>query len=250
LLPEDGVPPEVLDNMKWIDDVCVLDRENGGYVPNLESPGNDEDEVASGEGTVGDDVVEVFRPSYNDNSSNDDEGPQFESGNDRGTVGRANLHALGVIDTEVFANALRNASSNLENYHITPGALVNTYGRLDANGKPSWGSVKDPNHLLGCFPHLFPYGEGGFVTARPVQFMFQVFGVIQQHQEIYVKASLQISHSQFTKYELEIQQLKPKDLPQASEEEKKKQPFSNPAIRALCSQLTAVRSKVLATDKN
>ncbi|KAJ4476097.1 hypothetical protein C8J55DRAFT_490347 [Lentinula edodes] len=266
LLPEDGVPPEVLDNMKWIDDVRVLDRVDGGYIPNLESPGNDEDEVASGEGTVGDDVVEVFRPSYDDNSSDVDEGPQFESGNDRGTVGRANLHALGVIDvngntipqTEVFANALRNGSGNLENYHITPGALVNTYGRLNADGKPSWGQVEDPNHLLGCFPHLFPYGEGGFETARPVQvsyaahakwalqygdrrfrldqqFMFQVFGVIQR-RKICAKASLRISRSQFTKYELEIQQLKPKDLLQASEEEKKKQPFSNPAIRALLSQ--------------
>lgn len=192
----------------------------------------------------------------------------------------ANLHALGVIDvngntipqTEVFANALRNASGNNENYHISPGALVNTYGRFDANGKRSWGSVENPNHLLGCFPHLFPYGEGGFETARPVQvsyaahakwalqyadrrfrlnqqFMFQVFGVIQR-REICAKATLRISRSQFAKYESEIQQLKPKDLLQASEEEKKKQPFSNPAFRALRSQLTAVCSKVLATDEN
>lgn len=64
LLPEDGVPPGVLHSMKWIDDVRVLDRENGGYIPNLESPGNDEDDVASGEGIVADELAEVFRSSY------------------------------------------------------------------------------------------------------------------------------------------------------------------------------------------
>lgn len=177
-----------------------------------------------------------------------------------------------IPETEILAHALRNASGKIDNYHITPGGLVNTYGRADEKGKPSWGTVENPNHLLGCFPHLFPYGEGGFETARLVpvsyaahakwalqysdrrfrldqQFIFQVFGVIQR-REICAKASLRISRSQFSKYEGEIMKLKPKDLLQASDEEKKKVPFSNPAIRALRSQLTAVRSKVLATDEN
>lgn len=157
-----------------------------------------------------------------------------------------------IPETEILAHALRNASGKVENYHITPGGLVNTYGRADERGKPSWGTVENPNRLLGCFSHLFPYGEGGLETSWSVpvsyaahakwalqygdrqfqldqQFIFQVFGVIQR-REICAKASLRISRSQFSKYEVDIMKLKPNDLLQASEEEKKKVPFSNPAI--------------------
>ncbi|KAJ3858820.1 hypothetical protein EV359DRAFT_68694, partial [Lentinula novae-zelandiae] len=32
-LPKDGIPSEISDNMKWVDNTRVLDRENRGYVP-------------------------------------------------------------------------------------------------------------------------------------------------------------------------------------------------------------------------
>ncbi|KAJ3910827.1 hypothetical protein F5877DRAFT_55877, partial [Lentinula edodes] len=159
-----------------------------------------------------------------------------------------------------------------ENYFVKPGGFVNTYGRKNEHGGATWGTIENPNHLLGCFPHLFPYGKGGFEMERPHevsyaahakwalqyvdrrfrldhQFIFQVFGVIQR-REICSKASLRISRFQFRKHEQEIRNLTPKDLLQASEEEKKKKQISNPAIRALHTQLKAVQSKVLATDEN
>lgn len=61
MLPEDGVPTEVLDNMKWINDTRVIDRENGGYVPNHEGECDDSSGDNTAECADKDDVGELFR---------------------------------------------------------------------------------------------------------------------------------------------------------------------------------------------
>ncbi|KAJ3912479.1 hypothetical protein F5877DRAFT_84764 [Lentinula edodes] len=263
-LPDDCIPQEITDNMKWVDDVAVLDKENGGYVPNQEENEEILEEAES---------EDIFRPdNYHCSDSEADAGEEgIPGGDDYGRVEQAPLQALGVVDvdgssipkSDLFAHVMRNTSGHAENYLVKPGGFVNTYGKKDKEGQLTWGTVENPNHLLGCFPHLFPYGEGGFETERPAeplqyadrrfrldhQFIFQVFGVIQR-REICARASLRITRFQFRKNEEAIRKLTPKDLLQASEEEKKKKKISNPAICALRSQLTAVCSKVLATDEH
>lgn len=76
------------------------------------------------------------------------------------------------------------------------------------------GSLDDPNHLLGTFPYLFPYGAGGFEVkrrkkvsyqehakwalryhdgrfAKNITFIAQVFNVIQK-REVCKAAEIQV----------------------------------------------------------
>jgi uncharacterized protein YnzC (UPF0291/DUF896 family) len=131
------------------------------------------------------------------------------------------IHELGVVDIEgedvscgkLVENAFRNAgesfddtATNEEGYVFRRGSeCVNEYARRDEEGLITEGEDNNPNHLLGAFPYLFPYGEGGFETKRPraisyvdharwaleyedrqflrhMSFIFQVFGVIQKRQ--------------------------------------------------------------------
>lgn len=115
------------------------------------------------------------------------------------------------------------------------------------------GTPDDPNHILGTFPYLFPYGLGGFEVDRPTPvsykahsrwalrysnkrfredhfFMFQVFGVLQKRQ-ICVAATLQMSKRSFLRYEHAIRTLKPSNLELAGAEERAHKPISNDAIR-------------------
>lgn len=51
--------------------------------------------------------------------------------------------------------------------------FVNEYGRRANDGTWFEGDPDDPNHLLGSFPTLFPYGKGGFETERPVKVSYE-----------------------------------------------------------------------------
>lgn len=54
------------------------------------------------------------------------------------------------------------------------GRLINEYARKKADGTPYEGEPEDPNHLLGSFPTLFPYGKGGFEIERPVKVSYEM----------------------------------------------------------------------------
>jgi len=54
----------------------------------------------------------------------------------------------------------------------------------------------------------------------------------------------------FVKNQQAFRALTPKDLLVASGEESRKVPFSNPVVKALCSQITALRTKVMGTDES
>ncbi len=81
---------------------------------------------------------------------------------------------------------------------------MSEYGRKSDDGLRTDGGPSNPNHLLGAFPVLFPFGIGGFETSRHVNvpyevharwalmyadrrfrkdlhFLFQVFGVVQKN---------------------------------------------------------------------
>jgi len=85
------------------------------------------------------------------------------------------LDSLGVVDvegvdisrSELMAHALYNAvdkPKGSEDFMVRRGSVfVNEYGRTDSTtGMRNDGGPANPNHLLGAFPVLFPYGQGGF----------------------------------------------------------------------------------------
>ena len=180
-----------------------------------------------------------------------------------------------VPDGQVCAHAFANTSVNASPVQFAirrGGVFVNEYARLSSDGKHSNGGTDDPNHLLGAFPVLFPYGEGGFEVGRvqavsyetharwalqysdrhfrkDLHFVFQVFGVLQK-RAVCRAACLQIKRATFTRHQAAIQSLTPTDLMNASREEARKMRFSNPAVQHLRQHLTAVRSKVMGTDES
>lgn len=193
------------------------------------------------------------------------------------------LQALGVIDvgasdvsdTSVLAHALANTSvaERQEGYAVKrSGDFVNEYGRIDGDGLRTDGGPDDPNHMMGAFPTLWPYGKGGIETKRAIempynrhvrwalqyadrrfrlhhQFVFQAFGVLQKRQ-VCASACLQVKKKDFLRNQEAFRSLKPEDLLVASNEEIRKAPFSNPVVKALRNQLSTLRAKVMGTDES
>lgn len=141
-------------------------------------------------------------------------------------------------------------------------SFVNEYARQDTAGELSIGTTENPNHLLGSFPCLFPYGCGGFEVQRanPVtyqahvrwslryydrrfrldlHFVFQAFGVLQK-REICSAASLQISKRTFLRFQNDIRNLRPEDLAAAGVEEQAGKQYSHPVIRSLRQNLCTI----------
>lgn len=191
-------------------------------------------------------------------------------------MGVVDVDGCDITSTEIMAHAL--ANSTIENqsgdYTIRRGsAFVNEYARTDsATGLRNDGGPSNPNHLLGSFPTLFPYGKGGFETSRPInvpyethakwtmqyadkrfrkdiQFPFQIFGICQK-RDVCRSSVLQMKRQAFTRHINLISTLKPQDLVRASQEETRKVRFSNPAVQALRDQLGAVRTRVKGTDES
>ena len=185
------------------------------------------------------------------------------------------MEGCDISSTEIMAHALVNSTTETisGDYSIKRGsAFVNEYARTDpVTGLRNDGGPSNPNHLLGSFPTLFPYGKGGFETSRPInvpyethakwsmlyadrrfrkdlQFPFQIFGVCQK-REVCRSSVLQMKRPQFTRQINLISTLKPQDLVKASQEETRKVRFSNPAVQALRDQLGAVRTRVKGTDE-
>ncbi|KAF8257143.1 hypothetical protein EI94DRAFT_1433988, partial [Lactarius quietus] len=81
------------------------------------------------------------------------------------SLGVVDVAANGIKENEVLAHALANVSlsERAEGWAIKRSSdFVNKYPRRTAEGTLSSGTPDDPNHLLGTFPDLFPYGLGGF----------------------------------------------------------------------------------------
>lgn len=204
--------------------------------------------------------------------------------NDRNADTGVEIQSTGVVDVEghdisssdLMSHAFGNLTKEQQNedYVIKRGsAFVNEYARKDTvTGLRNDGGPSNPNHLLGCFPTLFPFGKGGFETDRPVdvpyenharwsmlygdkrfrkdpQFPFQVFGICQK-REVCRSAVVQMKRTDFVQQINLISTLTPNDLIKASQEETQKTRFSNPAVQALRNQLAAVRTRVKGTDES
>ena len=191
-------------------------------------------------------------------------------------LGVVDIDAFQVTDSELMAHALANCSQLIqdEDYLVRRGStFVNEYARVDpSTGQRSAGGPSDANHLLGTFPTLFPYGEGGFEVERQVNvsyeanvrwalqyedrrfrtdphFPFQVFGVCQKIQ-VCRASVLQMKRRSYIRHEALLSTITASDLIKASLEETRGVPFSNPAVRALRGQLKAVKTKVQGSDES
>jgi len=176
-----------------------------------------------------------------------------------------------------MANAFWNSAHSdnpIEHYSYRRGGkYINEYARTRPDNEHRYeGPTNNPNHLLGCYPTLFPYGKGGFEVERPIdvcyekhikwaltyhdkrqgclpafhmmlmtsglrfrcheQFPFLVFGVCQKRQ-VCRSVSLQIKKLAFQNHWAILERLRPEDFHQASKEEINRKPYSNAGIRLL-----------------
>lgn len=180
-----------------------------------------------------------------------------------------------VGDNEVLAHALMNMSQKDKEAAWAvrrSSSFVNEYPRVDASGRKMARSPENPNHLLGSFPCLFPYGEGGLKVERKksvsydahvrwclryedrrfrhdLHFIFQAFGVSQKRQ-VCAAAVLQITKHSFRHHENAIKNLKPEDLAAAGVDEQAGRPYTHPVIRSLHWHLCTVWAKVMGTDES
>nr|GAT43542.1 predicted protein [Mycena chlorophos] len=287
-LPTSGIPDEIL-FVRYAPDESILDREHAGYVP--VDLGDDLDVHEDPQEDVGE-LPEVAdgeeREIDEDHAERRALLPVEE---DSGTAEAAEhwepavfpLQAHGTVDVggdsisqeQLFASAVRRIQPTTErraDYGIRPGSeFVSEYPR-EVNGRRTDGGVENPNHLLGAFPCLFPYGCGGLEVDRvqdvpygthvrwclqyedgrfrqDLHFVFQVFGA-HQKREAAASSCLQIRRSTFIANEAAFHRLRPEDFIKASKEEASRQPISNPVIRSLRKQLTAVRARVMGTDES
>ncbi|KAF8814030.1 hypothetical protein BYT27DRAFT_7250440 [Phlegmacium glaucopus] len=191
-LPEDGVPYELMATAKHSTDVDMLYTEQDRYVPveDIEEVDDtqDIDEVSEGE-------------------HRDPELPTEAGVLPLAHLGVVDVDGVEVTDSELLAHALVNCCEGRqeEDYMIRRGSVfVNEYARIDPiTGQRNDGGPSDANHLLGSFPTLSPFGQGGFEIEHGVNvpyethvrwalryedkwfqqdlhFPFQVFGVCQK----------------------------------------------------------------------
>ena len=81
-----------------------------------------------------------------------------------------------ITDNKVLANALLNVSRSdkMEGWAVKCSSnFVNEYVHIDESSACCEGSLEDPNHLLGSFPCLFPFGCGGFEVDIPLMVSYE-----------------------------------------------------------------------------
>ncbi|KAF8816193.1 hypothetical protein BYT27DRAFT_7248501 [Phlegmacium glaucopus] len=260
-LPEDGVPYELMATAKHSTDVDMLYTEEDSYVPL-----QDVEDV--------EDMRDVEEAS--DNEHGDLELPTEPGVLPLAHLGVVDVDGVEVTDSELLAHALANCCEGRqeEDYMIRRGsAFVNEYARIDpTTGQRNDGGPSDANHLLGSFPTLFPFGQGGFEIDREVnvpyemhvrwalryedkrfredhQFPFQVFGVCQKRQ-VCRSSCIQMKKESFFRNQNVLSSISADDLTKASREETRGVPFSNPAIRIFRGLLSTVKTKVQGSDES
>ncbi|KAF7310022.1 ATP-dependent DNA helicase [Mycena indigotica] len=271
-LPEDDIPSEISENVRYSTDVDAVGREHAGYAPvefeEEETQQPDESLEQTELNSRADPTQVEIEGALDENCldvSVDAQPSTLPGQTTRSTFGTMEqtmeeddpspavfpLHAHGIMDvggdnipeSTVFAHAVDNLLSKpfAQDYAVRKGsAFINEYGRRDENGDRYDGGPSNPNHLLGAFPTLFPYGLGGLEVDREEK----VFG---DSDDTHILSFWRSGSSGSVS---SLAQLKPKDLLQAAEEEEHRVQISNPLIRLLRKHLTAVRARVQGTDEN
>nr|GAT44292.1 predicted protein [Mycena chlorophos] len=291
-LPECDVPDEIALNVRYSIDQSIVLREHAGYVP----PDADEEPVVGLHDT--DDDAPHAEERDNNADTNlpahmfDHLGPASpqlpnEAPRDYDPAviplqahGSIDVAGDSVSDKQLFSAAIDNLlPPHARRYNVRPSSeFINEYPRTrgeegtDDVKQRTTGGAANANHLLGCFPVLFPYGMGGVEVDRTVvvtyeqhirwalqyddgrfrkdlYFMFLAFGVLQK-RSLARSSTLQVRRSAFIQNQLAFQRLNVGDFVIASQEEENHRPISNPVIRSLRNHMTAVRARVDGTDES
>ncbi|KAF5321196.1 hypothetical protein D9619_001956 [Psilocybe cf. subviscida] len=271
--PEDGIPEEITLTAKYSNDMEALEREREGYVPEDTDADygldTEQQEAAMMEAGL------IDFENYEDENNNVEPRTMPTSTFLLQSLGVVDIEGDDISSVELMSHALSNSGMAVapDDYTIRRGsAFINEYARVDSEGQRTDGGPSNANHLLGSFPTLFPYGEGGFETKRNIdvpyethvrwsmeyddmrfrkdyQFPCMVFGVCQK-REVCRSSVLQMKTNAYHEHSQIIAGIKQEDLIQASKEETKKIPFSNRAIQILRHHLRAVRTRVKGTDES
>ncbi|KAJ3561239.1 hypothetical protein NP233_g10314 [Leucocoprinus birnbaumii] len=254
-LPEDGVPTEITATTRFSTDLDSVMREHKTYFPQEEGV-IAADEVEDQEREPAEAVEPAVIPIH--------------------ALGTIDVTGCTIPDTELMAHALANTAAELSGVDLKirrGSSFVNKYARIDpVTGERSEGDPSNPNHLLGSFPWLFPYGCGRFEVKREIdvpyetharwaltysdkwfrldlRFVFQVFGVVQKRSICRV-ACLHMSKPSFIRHQNAIATLEEKDFLKASQEELSRKPISNPVMRVLREEISTVRVSISGTDES
>ncbi|KAF7313616.1 ATP-dependent DNA helicase [Mycena chlorophos] len=168
-LPISGVPDEILLNVRYSPEESILGREHAGYVP-VDMGDDMGDDLDNDDG----EEREVDLAPTDRHAVLPDNGDDSEMTNNYEPAAFP-LQAHGSIDVggesisqeDLFASAAQKLlPPNHRDYGVRPGsAFINEYAR-EVNGQRTDGGAENPNHLLGAFPCLFPYGRGGLEVDR------------------------------------------------------------------------------------
>ncbi|KAF8801482.1 hypothetical protein BYT27DRAFT_7262019 [Phlegmacium glaucopus] len=248
-LPEDGIPYELIVTAKHSTDTNMLYAEHDGYVPPQDL--EDAEEVQEHDVGFNKDLMSV-----DEDFSELTVDPRVFPLTHLGVV---DVDGVDVTESELMAHALANCCKfrQEEDYMIRRGsAFVNEYARVDpVTGQRNNGGPSDANHLLGCFPTLFPFRQGGFEIEQPVNVPYEVHvrWALRYEDKHFQKDShfpFQMKKGSFFQNQNLLSTITTDDLTKASQEETRGVPFSNPAVRMLRSQLSTVKSKVQGSDES
>ncbi|KAF7309344.1 ATP-dependent DNA helicase [Mycena indigotica] len=260
-LPQHGIPDELTTTARYSEDELLPFREHAGYVPSDDTEDTEinEAEERDFERHKGKYLLPTNPLTNEENDDAEHYGPAVIPLQPHGAV---DVAGDSLDDQRLFEAAARNLVPEPQRkYAVKHGSeFVNEYPRKE-KGKRTDGGASNPNHLLGAFPCLFPYGFGGLEVDREqavsyeshirwalqyedgrfrkdFYFMFQAMGVLVKRQ-MCRSACLQLDFNTYAQNQAAFQRLTAKDFLKASEEEKRKQPISNVTIKAFRKQITA-----------
>ncbi|KAF9492147.1 hypothetical protein BDN71DRAFT_1433452 [Pleurotus eryngii] len=270
LLPGDDVPLELQQIVKTSDNIEMLEKEQGSYVPY--DCDNNTSTVMPTTNVSTSAVGNKNWLAYSSAISKEDHG----SGEDAEVIP---LQALEMIDmedasisnSELLTQALKNMAQDIacsDNAQVKHGLQpVNDIHGLykDSRGAgmhTDKRSVRDSASALMLRPPspavsqfrreqvrlVCLEGRARGIPKHDLQFIFQVFGVLKH--KIAHTAVVQIEHSAYVKHTDAISRLTTQDFALASEEEATKKPFSNLTMMAFQKQITALCSQVMGTDES
>ncbi|KAF8263824.1 hypothetical protein EI94DRAFT_1703716 [Lactarius quietus] len=146
-LPTNAVPEELIAVAKHSIDENLLSSETDNYV--LEDVSDTEtNSVDESDSDINMDAVDVDASFIQ---------------------GVVDIAASDITEHEILASALANITreDKAEGWAVRRSSdFVNEYPRKTADSVFFEGTTENPNHLLGSFPCLFPYGHSGFKVNR------------------------------------------------------------------------------------
>nr|GAT47463.1 predicted protein [Mycena chlorophos] len=194
-LREEGLPDEILVNLRYSDDVQAALKEHGGYIPLDEENGatssNTHSEPSDEKVNEPDPLFDmlpadfVVLPNNVDRMAENIERRLAEDLLAEDTQpdvfplysnGVLDLNGSEITDSDIFSHGVENIVPGpiAIDYGVRKGsAFISEYARVDDEGERFDGGPTNPNLLLGAHPVLFPYAAGGIEVDREEDVTFE-----------------------------------------------------------------------------